>query len=80
MKGGGGILRKKEIVLPGQKQLYKMDLNHFQNMPSLSPIPYNGYWPVPLETLAFFFFFFEGYVLGGKLTEQQELYSSRSSC
>lgn len=53
-----------------------MDLNHFQNMPSLSPIPYNGYWPVPLETLAFFF---EGYVLGGKITEQQELYSSRSS-
>ena len=49
-----------------------MDLNHFQNMPSLSPIPYNGYWPVPLETHAFFF---EGYVLGGKITEQQELYS-----
>ena len=32
MKGGGGILRKKETVLPGWKLLYKMDLNHFQNM------------------------------------------------
>ena len=77
MKGGGGILRKKETVLPGWKLLYKMDLNHFQNMPRLSPVPYSGYWPVPFETLAFFF---EGYVLGGKITEQQELFSSRGSC